>query len=314
MIYSNNFMPAISIILPAYNAELTIKESIESILNQDFTDFELLIINDGSNDNTQKIIESYKDSRIKLINNEKNYGLIYSLNKGLDNASGKYIARMDADDISMPHRLKRQFDFMEANPEVIVCGSKIRYFGQKKFIPPFKAPKTDYECKQYMIYGSCFAHPTTIIRKSILDNYNIKYDDNFYNCEDYKLWLDLMEYGKFYNLQQILLKYRISAQQITQNYNLKQIKNSQICRRIYLKNVLGIHSIEKEITIETIRTLRYIRKENKYIIPTLYLSLNTYSINIFKEFLFSKDFLYCNIHDICRIAKRFIKGKQHPLI
>ena len=108
----------ISIILPAYNAEKYLKEAIDSILAQTYTNFELIVINDGSTDKTEEIILSYQDSRIRYIKNEKNLKLIRTLNKGIGLAKGKYIARMDADDISLPHRLKEEVEFMEAHPNI----------------------------------------------------------------------------------------------------------------------------------------------------------------------------------------------------
>lgn len=115
--------PAISVLMPVYNSEKYLNEAIESILNQTFVDFEFIIINDASNDNSENIIESYQDSRIKYFKNEKNLGVAKTLNKGLKLAQGKYIARMDSDDISLPERLYKQFKFMEVYNDIDVCGS-----------------------------------------------------------------------------------------------------------------------------------------------------------------------------------------------
>src|SRR5690606_1184748 len=111
------------IILPAYNAEKYLAEAIESILNQSFKDFEFIIINDGSKDRTEDVILSYNDPRIVYLNNEANLGLIDKLNKGFNIARGKYIARMDADDISSPERLYIQYQFLENNPDYVICSS-----------------------------------------------------------------------------------------------------------------------------------------------------------------------------------------------
>lgn len=115
----------ISVVLPAYNVQDTIGESIDSILSQTFTDFELIIINDGSQDNTEEVIHAYSDKRIRYYRNEKNEGLIYTLNRGLDLAQGKYIARMDADDVSLPTRFEKQVKVMEESPNIVVCGTQI---------------------------------------------------------------------------------------------------------------------------------------------------------------------------------------------
>ena len=122
-------MPKLSVIMPAYNAEKYIGEAIESILNQTFTDFEFIIIDDGSSDHTADIIKGFHDERIRFIQNEKNSGVANTLNKGLELSQGEYIARMDADDISLPARFEKQVAFMEANPDVAVVGCGIELFG-----------------------------------------------------------------------------------------------------------------------------------------------------------------------------------------
>ena len=131
--------PKITVLMPVYNGEKYLKESIESILKQTFRDFEFLIINDTSTDESEKIIRSFKDSRIKLIKNEKNIGLTKSLNKGLDLAKGEYMARMDADDISLPKRLEIQVAFMDKNPKIGVIGAWAKVIGEsnKKYIKTY---------------------------------------------------------------------------------------------------------------------------------------------------------------------------------
>ena len=126
--------PQISVVMPAYNAEKYITEAIDSILFQTFKDFEFIIINDASTDSTKDIIESYKDPRIKLVNNEQNKGVAKSLNIGISVACGKYIARMDADDIALPERFQKQFDFMEQHPNIDVCGSWAKKTGNENEI------------------------------------------------------------------------------------------------------------------------------------------------------------------------------------
>ena len=131
--------PNVSVVMPVFNGEAFVKEALESILNQSFKQFEIVVINDGSTDKTQEIVTrlASKDARIRLINHPKNSGLIPCLNEGLELAQGNYIARMDADDIAHPIRLQRQFEFLESNPQVIVCGSYIRLFGEKSGIKTY---------------------------------------------------------------------------------------------------------------------------------------------------------------------------------
>jgi len=115
--------PAVSVVMPVYNGEKYLRESIDSILNQTYTDYEFIIVNDGSNDKTEEIILSYNDNRIRYIKNEKNLQIVKSLNRGIELAKGRYIARMDADDISLPRRFEKQITFMENNLEIGVCGT-----------------------------------------------------------------------------------------------------------------------------------------------------------------------------------------------
>ena len=149
----------ISVVLPAYNVQDTIGESIDSILSQTFTDFELIIINDGSQDNTEEVIHADSDKRIRYYRNEKNEGLIYTLNRGLDLAQGKYIARMDADDVSLPTRFEKQVKVMEESPNIVVCGTQIILFGvdtAKRFT--LFLPEESEDLKNLLFIQTCFAH------------------------------------------------------------------------------------------------------------------------------------------------------------
>ena len=132
---SQQIPPLISVILPAYNAERFLEEAIDSILAQTYKNFELIVLNDGSTDRTEEIILSYNDPRIRYIKNESNLKLIKTLNKGIALARGKYIARMDADDISLPTRFEKEIEFMEIHPDIGVCSSKvIHLFSNRKTI------------------------------------------------------------------------------------------------------------------------------------------------------------------------------------
>lgn len=200
--------------MPFYNSRLYLEEAVRSILSQTFTDFELILIDDGSTDGSADIVTSIHDKRIKLVKNPKNMGLIATLNKGLDLAIGKYIARMDADDIALPERLKIQLEFLENNPQVIVCGTQIRYFGTVN--SNSKLYEKDEEIKSSLIFGSCFAHPTVMMRTEVLRKNNLYYENNHLHLEDYDLWLRMRNYGEYANINTVLLNYRIGEQNITQ--------------------------------------------------------------------------------------------------
>ena len=299
--------------MPTYNAESTIKETIDSILSQTYHNFEFIIINDGSSDSTESIIKTYNDKRIKLLNNETNKGLIYSLNRGLDSANGEFIVRMDADDISLPQRIEKQIACFKQNPKLVACGTMIEYFGNTKLAPRKYITKiSDRENKELLLFTSCFAHPTVMLRKEVLDQHKLHYDAEFKNCEDYKLWIDLMEYGEFYNIPEVLLRYRQSDTQITHSGNTLLKENSKKCRQIYIKKKYP------EINLNGQPTLKFIKKLPKngqynQLKQLLYLSLPTYGMKAFLQFIFSGDFMKFSLHNDLAFMKRML-GKGESLL
>jgi len=214
-------MPKVSVVMPAYNAEKYIEEAIDSILNQTFSDFEFIIINDGSTDQTEKIIVSYIDSRIIYLKNEKNSGIVVTLNKGLAVAKGEYIARMDSDDISLPERFEKQVQYMDEYPNVGVLGTGITIFGEN--IPDQNRIFTtnDDQLKAELIFSSCIAHPTAMIRRSVLDQYHLIYNSEFAGAEDYCLWWSIAKVSSITTISDCLLKYRMHTLQITKKKDEK---------------------------------------------------------------------------------------------
>lgn len=233
--------PKISVLMSVYNEPIVwIDKAIDSILNQDFTDFEFIIIDDNPSRHELKkyLDEKSSDHRIRILFNKLNLGLTKSLNIGLYECRGEYVARMDADDISLPQRFRRQVDFLDNNTDYIVVGSYIKYFGVgSKFIFGDWIKSKNEDIKAHMMFGSSFAHPSVMIRKSVLTDNNICYDDNYIYGQDYRLWEMLMPYGKFYNIPIVLLKYRISEKQnkrISDAASIKQRKD--ISLRIISRN------------------------------------------------------------------------------
>ncbi len=255
--------PSISVVMPIYNGEAYLKEAIYSILNQSFTDFELLIINDASKDNSESIIFSYNDSRIKYLKNLINIGLIGSLNIGLDNAQGKYIARMDQDDISDIDRFQLQFDFMENNPDYILLGSQASIINSKLRL---ENPTTDRAIRARLIINTAFVHPTVMIRKAMLDKINLRYSEEYKHAEDYGFWVDLSAHGKMANLPQTCLCYRRHNEQYTVVFNKDMSKMGNIIRIKYLKNNKVILSDVDLQLLEMITERRVNYQEEKDII------------------------------------------------
>ena len=251
----------ITVLMPVYNGEDYLKEAIESILNQTFKDFEFLIINDGSTDKTLEILQSYYDSRIKTINNEKNIGLTKSLNKGLHLSRGQYIARMDADDISLPKRLKEQKNFMDKNPEIGIVGAWIKTIGtQIGYVQ--KYPSDPEEIRMSLLFRGQLAHPSVMLRKSLVKKYNLYYDSNFKYSQDDELWIRASRYFPITNIEKVLLLYRIHEKRVSEVYHNIQKKNAEIVKINQLKN-LGISSSKEELIIhQSINKPAYYKKED----------------------------------------------------
>ncbi len=240
-------MPKISVLMPVYNPEEDyLREAIESIQNQTYSDFEFIIINDGSTNNTKQVILSYDDSRIKYFENEENLGLIKTLNRGLGLAAGQYIARMDADDISLPERFAKQVDYLDKNEDIDVLGTWFKKIPKNKIV---KMPTTDKDIKNLLLFVCCsMGHPTVMIRKSTLDKYDFKYNEEYKHAEDYGLWLSMADKAKFANLPEVLLNYRWHNTNISVTKSEEQSKITNKLRHEYQKKFLG-KECNKEIDI-----------------------------------------------------------------
>jgi glycosyltransferase involved in cell wall biosynthesis len=230
--------PLVSVLLPVYNGQLYLADAIDSILHQTYNHFEFLIINDGSTDNTDAIISSYTDPRIRYIKNEENIKLIATLNKGLVLATGKYIVRMDADDIALPERIAEQVAFMEDHPNVGVCGSGLLQIRPDGDIVHIYYPETDNQIRLRMLQDSPFAHPAVIIRKEVIGN--ATFNPQYLHIEDYAFWFTLSLTTKMYNLRQHLLKYRLHSAQISSVHRNHQLSlNAELRNHIFSKLLPG---------------------------------------------------------------------------
>ena len=208
-------MPKISVVMSVYNGEKYLQESIESILAQTYSDFEFIIIDDCSTDDSVNIIESYDDKRIRLIRNEHNLRLPASLNKGIKSATGKYIARMDADDISMPDRFDKQVSYMETHSEVVAAGGSFQAIDENGNNLYIHHSASGEKLAKYCLMPSPMAHPTVMMRRDVIVDNNLFYDEQYSSAQDYDLWQRINKKFKIDNLPDILLKYRIQSNSIS---------------------------------------------------------------------------------------------------
>ena len=239
--------------MPVYNGEKFLREAIDSILSQTFSDFEFIIVDDGSTDNSLNIIRSYTDPRIRVIENKRNLGGSASRNKGIKMSRGKYIAVMDADDISLPGRFARQLAFMDANPHIGVCGTQREDFGNrtKKFVVLNKHE----EIVTNFLFSCRINHPSVFMRKNILLSLGGFYNTKYRLTEDYELWIRLFLRGaKFANLDETLIRYRWHGSNASVAFSTEQKLQAAKARKQLFEqlNILAVDS--KTELHETLRT------------------------------------------------------------
>lgn len=244
-------MPKVSVLMPAYNAAQWIADAIDSILRQTFSDFEFIIINDGSTDDTARVVREYatRDPRIKFIDNIQNRGVAHIRNQLLDMATGEYIAFQDADDISHPNRLDTQVRFMDAHHEVSVCGTGMHAFPSDEIVICPQCPKIlDFYT------ANMVSNPTVMMRRRKIDAHKLRFNPDFTTAEDYDFWARLVRELNIYNIPDILLEYRIVQNSLSHNNP----------RLDYFNNLVRTHIIDS-ITTDKITRIRLSPKYCAYL-------------------------------------------------
>ncbi len=263
--------PLVSVVMSVYNGEEYLSDAIESILSQTMEELELIIIDDGSSDASLELIKGYKrqDARIVLISRE-NRGLIASLNEGIGQARGKYIARMDADDISLSERLQVQVDFMEQNPNIGLSGTWIEAFDESgtKVIGRYSVDHPMLRCE--LLFSSPFAHPSVMMRSELLRDNGLSYDKAYVDAEDYELWYRCAKVTRLANIPQVLLRYRLLAQSVTRKADRDDASREKVLREVYrhLLDDLGIQPSADEMDLHYTLTLNT-RIAKKYYDPKI---------------------------------------------
>ncbi|WP_165602638.1 glycosyltransferase family 2 protein [Candidatus Terasakiella magnetica] len=223
--------------MAVYNDERFIQESIDSVLSQTLQDFEFIIVNDASTDKSAEIIKNngIKDSRIFLIENAENLGLAASLNKGLDKAQGKYIARMDGDDICEPYRFEQQLRFFEKDHTLVLVGSNVRQINQEGYkMMQTSLPLTDSAIRSHCILLNPFAHPSVMMSAHPFQENGLRYNEEFDTTQDWELWGRLLEYGKGLNIAEPLVRQRFHSHSISAVKQDRQLQNTLKIQESYI--------------------------------------------------------------------------------
>lgn len=235
IIEKKEHIPIASVLMPVYNVEKYIVEAVESVLSQTFTDFELILLDDCSPDGSADIIKTFSDERIAYHRNDENLGLANNLNVGLDMARGKYVVRMDGDDISLPNRLQTQIEFLEANPDIDLCSCGMEMFGKDDKV--WIRERNPEQVKITMLFYSPILHASAVWRRESFEKYNLRYRQEAFPAEDYDLWARAVKYCKLVNIPQVLYRYRIHGIQVTKTDDRAELRTREI-RLSYLKETL----------------------------------------------------------------------------
>lgn len=243
---NNSESPIISVIMPVYNGEKYLHIAIESILNQSYDNFELIIFNDNSTDTSKEIILSYStnDSRIVFVDKQKNVGPATLRNEGIDISKGEFIALLDADDIAMPTRLEKQLKIMQANPKIGVCGSWFTNFGQDVKTKVVKHPEFHDKIKVSFLIDCTIGNSTSFFRKNILEG--VRYNNEYVPVEDFYFWSQLIIKTQFYIIQESLVNYRIHENNISQT-KIDNVQKSRRRVKIEFLSEFGIDNNHKDI-------------------------------------------------------------------
>lgn len=235
--------PMVSILMPVFKTASYLREAMDSILSQSFTDYELIVLNDCSPDNADEILDTYSDSRIVRYKGEKNVGLSNILNVGIGMARGKYVARMDSDDLSCPDRLRIQVDFLESHPDIDLVSVGMQLFGAKEEV--WIREQNPDKVKINALFHSPILHASSMWRRERFEKNGLRFRQEMVPSEDYDLWTRALVKGlKLVNLRQVLYKYRIHPAQATTRTDLTAEKD-RIVQQNYLRATLPSMSEKK---------------------------------------------------------------------
>ena len=237
-------MPELSIIMPLFNNERYVGQAIQSLLSQSYTDFELFVVDDASNDKILQIVKSFSDSRIRILHNHQNQGIVYSRNKGLEVAKGSFIAPFDSDDVAMPEKFGKQIDFLKTHPEYGMIGSWAKQINEegKLLKTKWKLDAAPQNIPSILLFRNYFVQSAVVLRRECIPEGG--YKPGYDIVEDYAMWFDVSQKNKVGNFPEYLIQYRIHSQSSTalDDERLKRCE-AKVFQHIY--NQLGIEINDK---------------------------------------------------------------------
>lgn len=239
--------PVVTVLLPVHNALHYFSESLESILTQSFSDFELLVLDDASNDGSEKIARQAEaaDSRVQVLRSNSKLGLSAQLNRGIAAANGQFVARMDADDISLPHRFAKQVNVMSRRPEIGICGCVVTEFSDDATGPRWVLPECHDDIASLQFIRCGFNHPSVMIRTDILKQYDLQYRKDYIVAQDYELWSRLLKHSRGYNIQDSLVKYRRFPAQLSQAKSDRKERELGMIR-LRMRELIGLKADQRD--------------------------------------------------------------------
>lgn len=293
--------PLVTVFIPVYNCEDYIAESLESILSQTYQNLEVLLVDDGSTDRSVNIINTYNDSRIRLVQNPENMGIPYTRNVGLKEAKGEYMAIMDSDDISDPERIEKQINYLEKNKDVDAVGSFYLKFGHKSIKKVTTKYITPEAVKIMLLFFDPIANPSATVRLKTIKDKNIQYNPKFFVAQDYELWVQLSKFGKIGIIPEFLLNYRSGHENITKkSVRDKKKKRLQLISEIH-EDALNHYNIdlnkEEKAVYDEFFSYNYGSIQNTSIIITMIDKLKEWNhkSSIFDRQLFLDVLDYCSL-------------------
>lgn len=279
-------MCKVSVLMPIYKTRIEyLKEAINSILIQTFSDFELIILDDCPEDLREDVVLMYKDKRIRYLKNDRNLGISASRNKLFDLAKGEYFAIFDHDDISKPDRLEKQTTFLDSNPQIGVVSGQLEYIYGNMLSS--NNPESNLDIKKALMKGNVVAHTAMMLRRSIIESSGIRYEEKYSPAEDYMLVLKLIEHTMFYNFPQVLVSYR-NFDGNTTSLNRQKMEDADVlCKCFALRNypylynqtIFGLSDSYNSYWIKLFGIIPFIKVKSNY------RKINIYILGFIKLFV-----------------------------